>query len=184
MSVHLCTNGQSILQVLCLEKIRDIQIDCSYKIAGPTKNWLNWLKGQFKMCIMPWSDDMPVLFNCYCTLKKKNQESLSLFACTLYMTDVQIEDLGDPRKLDRQQRSNVYNQACIFQQEGKIDKALKYFLAAITGLTENNSFHDLPHCLHQVSWLLKGTSHDFLFQISLFSLLADIFAYLEIASIY
>ena len=31
---------------------------------------------------------------------------------------------------------------------------------------------------------IKGTSHDFIFQISLFSTLADIFAYLETSPIY
>ncbi|XP_072032496.1 uncharacterized protein [Amphiura filiformis] len=60
-------------------------------------------------------------------------------------------DLRDPRKLDRQQRSNVYNKACVLQQEGKNDEALKHYVAAITGLTENNSFHELPQCLHHVS---------------------------------
>ena len=33
-------------------------------------------------------------------------------------------------------------------------------------------------------WLVKGTSHDFVFQISLFSTLAYIFAYLETPPMY
>ena len=70
---------------------------------------------------------------------------------TLFKDDVDPE-LEEPRKLDRAQRENLYNKGCTMQEEGKSDKALKYFLASITGLSENNSYHDLPHCLHQVSF--------------------------------
>lgn len=48
-------------------------------------------------------------------------------------------------------KSTLYQKGDQFLKTGQVDEALKCFLESLKGLTEANTFQELPQCLHQIS---------------------------------
>ncbi|XP_071483234.1 uncharacterized protein [Diadema antillarum] len=53
--------------------------------------------------------------------------------------------------LSRLERSKLYEEGVKLKIEGQTEGALKCLLGAITGLSESNTFHSLPQCLHSIA---------------------------------